>query len=325
MRATQSVPSPPSCAFMKSHKLSQPFATIFGLAVQLARATEANALLVLIEAPTDWEELKRMSQDTKIIIVADEAEQVAGASRAGLATVVRDLSGMPVQEKLAQALLNAVASEILETRADVVAVYAGFEPDMIDSLSFIQLDEHLGRLTSQDLRQLRTKVPLETLKMVVDLAIEIGREGREGKPVGTMFVIGDSRKVMANSQPSGFDPMKGYHRRDRRLQDPRVREGIKEIAQLDGAFIVSADGTVEAACRLLDVSSTGITLSKGLGARHLAAAAITHKTDAVAAVVSESSGTVRLFQDGEVILRIEPFRRAMKWKEFAMELSEPND
>lgn len=310
---------------MKPPRISEPFSTIFGLAVQLARATKANALLVLLDAPTDWEELKRVAGDKKIVIAADEEIQVLGASQAGLATVVRDSSAMPVQEKLAQALLNAVASEILDTNADVVAVYAGFEPDMIDSISFIQLDEHLGRLTSQDLRQLRTKVPLETLKMVVDLAVEIGREGREGKPVGTLFVIGDARKVLANSQPSGFDPMKGYSRKDRRLQDPRVREGIKEIAQLDGAFVVAADGTVEAACRLLDVSSNGITMSKGLGARHLAAAAITKKTEAVAAVVSESNGTVRLFQHGEVILRIEPFRRAMKWKEFQLELSDSSE
>ncbi|MDA0658006.1 MAG: DNA integrity scanning protein DisA nucleotide-binding domain protein [Planctomycetota bacterium] len=310
---------------MKPPKISEPFSTILGLAVQLARATKANALLVLLDAPTDWEELKRVAGDKKIVIAADEEIQVEGAKQAGLATVVRDSSAMPVQEKLAQALLNAVASEILDANADVVAVYAGFEPDMIDSISFIQLDEHLGRLTSQDLRQLRTKVPLETLKMVVDLAVEIGREGREGKPVGTLFVIGDARKVLAASQPSGFDPMKGYSRKDRRLQDPRVREGIKEIAQLDGAFVVAADGTVEAACRLLDVSSTGITMSKGLGARHLAAAAITKKTESVAAVVSESNGTVRLFQQGEVILRIEPFRRAMKWKEFQLELSDSSE
>ena len=32
--------------------------------------------------------------------------------------------------------------------------------------------------------------------------------------------------------------------------------------------------------------------------------------------VSESNGTVRLFQNGEVMLRIEPFRRAMKWRDF---------
>ena len=46
----------------------------------------------------------------------------------------------------------------------------------------IRLGEHLERLTARDLRALETSVPFETLKAVVDVAVEIGREGREGKP-----------------------------------------------------------------------------------------------------------------------------------------------
>ena len=149
-------------------------------------------------------------------------------------------------------------------------------------------------------------MPLDTLKIVVELAVEIGREGREGKPVGTLFVVGDSRKVLACSRPAGFDPVKGYSRKERNLNDPRVREGIKEIAQMDGAIIVSVDGTVEATCRYLDCSAADVTLSKGLGARHWAAAAISRATNAVAVTVSQSNGTVRIFQNGETVLRIEP-------------------
>ena len=155
--------------------------------------------------------------------------------------------------------------------------------------------------------------------------MEIGREGREGKPVGTLFVVGDARKVMASSHPTGFDPVRGYNRQERDLDDPRVREGIKEIAQLDGAIIVSAEGIVLGAARYIDASAENITLPKGLGARHWAAAAITRKTKAVAVAVSESNGTVRIFQDGEVTLRIEPFRRPMKWKDFEFRYEPPED
>jgi DNA integrity scanning protein DisA with diadenylate cyclase activity len=137
-----------------------------------------------------------------------------------------------------------------------------------------------------------------------------------------MFVVGDTRKVMATSRPVGFDPAKGYNRTDRNLADPRVREGIKEIAQLDGAIIVSADGVVQAACRYVDSSAADVTLSKGLGARHWAAAAISRATNAVAVTVSQSNGTVRIFQSGETVLRIEPFhRRPMVWR--ALEYEPP--
>ena len=187
-----------------------------------------------------------------------------------------------------------------------MVVYSGFEAEALDSLSVIRLGEHLERLTARDLRALETSVPFETLKAVVDVAIEIGREGREGKAVGTLIVVGDARNVMTRTRQLGFDPFKGYRRKERNVRDFRVREAIKEIAQLDGAFVVARDGTVEAACRLIDAPMTGLTLPKGLGTRHWAAAAITEVTKAVAVVVSQSNGTVRLFQNGEVILRIAP-------------------
>ncbi len=89
---------------------------------------------------------------------------------------------------------------------------------------------------------------------------------------------------------------------------------------MDGAIVVSADGTVEASCRYLDCSAAEVTLSKGLGARHWAAAAVSRATNAVAVSVSATNGTVRIFQNGEVVLRIEPhLRRPMVWKEFEYE------
>ena len=212
-----------------------------------------------------------------------------------------------------------MADDILVPGAEVVAIYSGFEAGKIDSVSYIHLDEHLGKLTARDLRQLETSVPLDTLKTVVDLAVEIGREGREGKPVGTMFVIGDTRKVLQFCHPAGFDPVRGHNRAERDLHDARTREAVKEIAQLDGAIVVTADGTVERACQIVDASHANLTLSKGLGTRHWAGAAISRVTKAISVVVSETNGTVRLFINGEVMLRIEPFRRAMKWKDFDYE------
>jgi DNA integrity scanning protein DisA with diadenylate cyclase activity len=153
--------------------------------------------------------------------------------------------------------------------------------------------------------------------------VEIGREGREGKPVGTLFIIGDTRKVLQHCHPAGFDPVRGHKRAERDLFDPRIREAVKEIAQLDGAIVVTADGKVERACQIVDASHASLTLSKGLGSRHWAAAAISRVTNAISVAVSETNGTVRLFINGEVMLRIEPFRRAMKWKDFVYEPPAP--
>lgn len=289
------------------------------LGVRMAKFEETDALLLLLDGPTDWKKIRQMTDKLKVLIAVDDKDDLDGAGEAGLETVALGMSDSPVYERLTQALLESVADDILEPGASVIALYSGFEMGSIDSLSLIHLDEHLGRLTVRDLRKLETSVPLDTLKTVVDLAVEIGREGREGKPVGTMFVVGDSRRVLTHCNPLGFDPVRGYQRRERNLSDARVREGIKEIAPLDGAIIVSSDGTVLAAAQHISAPAANITLSKGLGARHWSAATISRATKAIAVTVSETNGTVRLFQNGEVVLRIEPFRRAMKWKDFEYE------
>lgn len=305
---------------MQVLKLGKQFATLYELATRLATATDAEAILVLVEGSADWDQIKsRDEEGVKTLVAVESAEQLAMAREAGLLAVHVELPEASVPEKLAQALLECVAEELLTQGATVVGLYSGFDDERVDSITLLQLRENLGRLTARDLRQLETSVPLETLREVVDLAVEIGREGREGKPVGTMFVVGDTRKVLSQCHEAGFDPVKGYSREQRNLHDPRIRESIKEVAQLDGAFIISENGVVERAAQLIDTSPVSLTLSKGLGSRHWAAAAISKNTKAIAIVVSESTGTVRIFQDGAVVLRIEPFRRAMKWKGFEYE------
>jgi DNA integrity scanning protein DisA with diadenylate cyclase activity len=288
------------------------------MAYEAARRSGASGILILPEGPMDWDAL-RAGEDgaIPILVEGDSPRQIEAIRKAGLIAVEVEPSEVAIAERISLALIEAVANDQLHAGDRVVVVYSGFEAEALDSLSIIRLGEHLERLTARDLRALETSVPFETLKAVVDVAIEIGREGREGKPVGTLIVVGDARAVMVRSRPLGFDPFKGYRRKERNVRDLRVREAIKEIAQLDGAFVVARDGTVEAACRLIDAPMTGLTLPKGLGTRHWAAAAITEVTGALAVVVSQSNGTVRLFQHGDVILRIAPMRhaRAMKWQD----------
>jgi len=304
---------------MSTPDLSSQMEHLLEAGSRLRETSGADALLLLVDQRLDWGRVRELVGNASILVAADEESHLEGTADHGLEPVLLDVAGLPVHERLTQALLECVADELIAPEAQVVAVYSGFEAGTADSVSVLRLEEHLGQLTSRDLRNLETKVPLETLKIVVDLAVEIGREGREGKPVGTLFVVGDTRKVMQSSHSTGFDPVRGYSRSERKLTDPRVREGIKEIAQLDGAFVVGADGTVEGAARYIDASAESVSVAKGLGARHWAAAAITRRTKSVAVAVSETNGTVRIFHNGEVVLRIEPFRRAMKWKEFEYE------
>jgi diadenylate cyclase len=307
--ATTSAPSPPATG------RGGMSLCLFQLASDALKRVEATALLILAEANQDWQAARASSVQ---IIVASMSERVLDAARsAGLSIIELEPLENSIADRISLSLIEAVSMDLVGSADRVVVIYSGFEAGVLDSMSIVRLGEHLEKLKPRDLRELETAVPFETLKCVVDVATEIGREGREGKPVGTLIVVGDHRNVLERTRALGFDPFKGYPRRDRNIRDGRVREAIKEIAQLDGAIIVSRDGTVEAGCRLVDAPVQGLSLPKGLGTRHWAAAAITAVTKSVAIVVSQSTGTVRIFRDGEVILRVSPMRRtrAMKWTE----------
>ena len=105
--------------------------------------------------------------------------------------------------------------------------------------------------------------------------------------------------MLAASRALILDPLAGHTPARTQITDPDLRETIKELAQLDGAFVISEDGIVVAAFRYLDASVEQIALPLGFGSCHLAAASISQRIGAVAIVVSES-GVVRVFHAGQI-------------------------
>jgi len=150
-----------------------------------------------------------------------------------------------------------------------------------------------------------TEYDPEILESLIELAVEIAREGREGRRIGTLFTLGDEAEVMAKSRSLILNPLEGHPENVRHIADPDLRGTIKELAQLDGAFVVSATGVAIAACRYLDAAASPIEIPLGFGSRHIAAAHISSATRAIGIVVSESS-VVRLFCHGSLIGEIIP-------------------
>ena len=146
----------------------------------------------------------------------------------------------------------------------------------------------------------------ETVEAIVELGVELAREGREGRKIGTLFVIGDVERVLEQSRSLLLDPLYGHAAELLQVRDPEFRETAKELAQLDGAFVVDDHGTFVSAGRFVDVDvSAAGNFIPGLGTRHAAAASISRETSAVAVVVSQSS-VVRVFADGELRAEIIP-------------------
>ncbi len=149
-----------------------------------------------------------------------------------------------------------------------------------------------------------TDITEEVFDTVFHICTEISLEGREGKSVGTTFVIGDSKNVLAKSRQIVLNAFEGHQPESRMVTSPDLKENLKEFAQLDGAFVITGDGLIEAAGRYITVDTSKVVLPKGMGTRHNSVAAITAVTSAVGIVVSQSGGWITIFKNGQILKKI---------------------
>lgn len=231
----------------------------------LARQLEAKKHTAVVIPPYDYTRVEKI----KVAVVA---AQSAGLLRDG--DTVLALCG-PGDDRVMDTLVKmTIGSEDPEEkiRVDTLGLPPGFSTQVVESL--------------------------------IHTAMEIGAEGYEGHPVGTIVVIGDSTSVMEKSRQLILNPFQGISEAERNALDPPIREAVKTFSALDGAFIIREDGVVLAAGRYLLSMSRNVKLPMGLGARHSAAASITAESKAVAITVSQTTGTVRVFREGEIALEL---------------------
>jgi DNA integrity scanning protein DisA with diadenylate cyclase activity len=151
----------------------------------------------------------------------------------------------------------------------------------------------------------------QVVDALIQLALQIGQEGFEGHPVGTIICIGDHSNVLAQSRQLTINPFQGLSEAERNVLDPKIREAIKNFSVLDGAFVIREDGVVLAAGRYLSATDDDVKIPLGLGARHTAGASISASTNCISLTVSQTSGAVRLFKEGKIVLELHQTARRM--------------
>jgi diadenylate cyclase len=208
-------------------------------------------------------------------------------------------------ERLKIALVAAISRGLYKEGEVVVALLSRKPASMPDSILVVTIGQEddegaFGFLNTDGM----SPGVMDTL---IDLAISIGVGGWEGRPVGALFVVGDSNTVMEQSRQLTLNPFQGYSEDEKNIMNPDVRHALHAFAVLDGAFIVREDGVVVAAGRYLNFDEEkDVDVPLGLGARHMAAAGISRDTEAIAIVVSQTSGSVRVFKRGKAALELAP-------------------
>jgi DNA integrity scanning protein DisA with diadenylate cyclase activity len=216
--------------------------------------------------------------------------------------VVQDLTMPDILEISERHMLDTAIQLYLERRLEkgmVVGVfpYAILLYDIEEGKNFIRI------------REFEDIVPSEVMFSVLSLAMQIAVEGREGRAIGTAFIIGDGETLLRHSHQAILNPYEGQHRAVCDVKNRENWESIKELAQLDGVFMVNTEGFILASGRYLDASARDVVLPGGLGGRHRATAAITREHPVVGVTISESGGTIRVFREGQIRISLRPYER----------------
>ncbi len=293
----------------------------------LSEREDVDRLLIVSDAQLLSPEALRARGARKKLIFATASDNLLAVLRMQQVPAVKLPSYNYDRMEKVKVALVAAASENMVQEGDLVLCLTGTgEARSLDTLFKVSFGKQTGGAAlSIDAMNLGAEFKSQVVEALIQTALAIGEQGYEGHSVGTLITVGDSRSVMEKSRQLILNPFQGMSEAERNVLDPSIRDAIKTFAILDGAFVVREDGVVLAAGRYLQASGMRqcdgaaeqdkvkvASLPMGLGARHAAASAITIDTKAISIAVSQTSGTVRVFRDGEIILELSQRARRKK-------------
>ncbi len=281
-------------------------------AVMIARETGADAVLLAAALPEETRYLQEaMGRERRVIAASPGQDGVGGSDR--------DIIALPEvrlrrRGRAKIALMEGLAAGLLNPGERVVVISGSGSATgcQLDTVALVELADGDG-----DVLDGEAGAPLPLLREVADpavfdavlgLCLELGKEGKEGKPVGLLMTLGDHERVLERSRQLVLNPFEGHPEEERCVLSPAARRAVREFSGMDGAFVLRSDGVIEAAGRYLEELGVGRSdheLPGGLGARHRAGAGITGETRSLAFVISESTGDTRVFAGGRIVMTVE--------------------
>lgn len=271
----------------------------------IASRISAKRIFLYADLINDYKLLKELSKKEEFVFITKNEDTLH--KHVGIEKNIIDIPSVEFSRigLIKIAAMKGLFSGIVEDEDKIVFITGTHKIGSFDSIIVVDIGKEFEILASSSVSDIAENLKPEVFEAVLNLSLELASQGREGKPVGTIFVIGDHEKVLQFSRQMIINPFQGYPEEERNIMDPALRETIKEFSAVDGAFVIREDGVVMAAGRHLSAAFEKEDFPHGLGSRHVAAAGITSVTDAAAIVISESTGEVRIFKKGNIFMEIE--------------------
>ena len=278
-------------------------------ACAIANAINARALFLCSDSFEDIDLIAPLLEKTDIVLVTRHSELSVEQKPRVKTVLYAPKIELTRTGQIKIAILMGLAAGVVDGRDRIVCVAGRPRLQHLDNILVLDLGKEFELLSVNKGANMVGTVRTEVFEGVLNLAIQLANHGREGKPVGTIFTLGDHEKVMQFSRQLVINPFRGYPEEERNILDPNLRETIREFSAIDGSFVIRDDGVVITAGRHLNAALEEGDLPRGLGSRHVAAAGITAVTEAIAIAISESTGTVRIFKNGAILMDIEKASR----------------
>jgi DNA integrity scanning protein DisA with diadenylate cyclase activity len=274
---------------------------MFREAERVAKGCGCSAIMVFGDTFVGGIEAGKWFGANKTILVTRNPGE-SGEERKGFAEIiqVRSFSSQRLAQ-LRSAVLVALTRGLINFSDRLCCVGGIAGSNQFDTVVVVDVEREFQTLLTGPADLLPADVKPEVLERVLAVATDLAVEGREGRPVGGLFVVGDTDRVDKFIKPLVLNPFYGYKEEDRNILSPFMDETIKEFSSIDGAFIIRGDGVVESAGSLIQAADYDHALPSGLGSRHAAAAAISVATQCIAIVISSSTGQVTLFRRGVML------------------------
>jgi diadenylate cyclase len=270
----------------------------------LARNLKIRTVLVIGELITDRKMVDRHRVNESIIWVSRDAEKAQKDLKEGDHVVVIPHSPAERMDQISLALILSVMHGYVKEDDSIVCLLGVSGSKRLDNLLIANPQRDFDWFKGGSRKKSRLPISQEFIRLI-EVALRFASEGREGTSIGTVFLLGDIAELNAVARPLILNPCHGHPKKSRSIFDPEFVETMREFSALDGGFLIDRKGVVEAAGVYLDAPVTRkVKVQRGLGSRHLAAAAATAQSSSVAIVISESSGTVTVFSKGSKVLSL---------------------
>jgi diadenylate cyclase len=273
-------------------------------ACRIAKELKVKALMLYADAASELPIAKDEKPCFNLVLVTKGEEELPEElNTLGTVINVPDVNLSRVGQ-IKIAITKGIATGLFKRGDKLVCVSGLPKLGYVDSILVIDVGKEFEVLTSHNITDITQGVHPEVFSEALNIILELAAQGREGRKVGTIFILGDHEKVLQLSRQMVINPFLGYSEEERNILNPDLLETIKEFSAIDGAFIIKDNGAIVTAGRHLNAATESKDFPQGLGSRHIAAAGITDVTHAVAIVLSESTGNVSVFKNGKLFVSI---------------------